>query len=233
MKRNINLIGISGKIGSGKDLTARLIQKITGPIPHSYGQVNSNGKFELKNYKPTWEIKKFATKIKQACALFCNENVDNFEDPAFKNLVSPFGITYRQLLQKVGTEAMRDTIDSDFWVKALFVDFHTPSLPDETTFIGDENKWISERSPKWIITDVRFPNEAKAIKDRGGILVRVDSNFINVENGKTTRTYPEFGEHISETALDDYKDWDFIIFNNGTIEDLEGCVKLLMDEFAQ
>ena len=28
--------------------------------------------------------------------------------------------------------------------------------------------------PNWIITDVRFPNEADAIKGRGGIIIRVN-----------------------------------------------------------
>ena len=68
--------------------------------------------------------------------------------------------------------------------------------------------------PNWIITDVRFPNEAKAVKDRGGILIRI--NRPGFENT---------GDHLSEIALDDYKNFDTIIINDGTIEDLSKKIK--------
>ena len=36
-------------------------------------------------------------------------------------------------------------------------------------------------------------------------------------------------EHPSETSLDDYKFWEFIIDNNGTLEDLKDSSKILSD----
>lgn len=118
--------------------------------------------------------------------------------------------------------------------------------------------------PNWIITDVRFPNEAKVIKDKGGILIRVNrpythfsnptdyANFILSQNPALVTKYPndkitkenlkdEYleewrdafnqwqkpSEHESETSLDDYKDWDFVVDNNGTVEDLVEKVKQL------
>jgi hypothetical protein len=48
--------------------------------------------------------------------------------------------------------------------------------------------------PKWIITDVRFPNELQAIKDKGGIVIRVE---------KITNNLKVSNNHESETALDD------------------------------
>ena len=113
--------------------------------------------------------------------------------------------------------------------------------------------------PNWIITDVRFPNEAKAIKDKGGILIRVNrdnwkpkageiidmkifSNYSSVTYTHTDEEGNHYGvgtdgfkykskiirkykEHESETALDDYQDWDYIIENDGTVEDLIEKVK--------
>ena len=71
-----------------------------------------------------------------------------------------------------------------------------------------------DESSQWLITDTRFPNEADAIKERGGIVVRVD-------RGLST------GDHPSETALDDYE-FDYVIPNTGTIEELiEEVVKFV------
>lgn len=58
-----------------------------------------------------------------------------------------------------------------------------------------------------IISDVRFESEAKGIRDINGIIIRINRNGAGA------------GNHISETALDDYC-FDYIIDNNGTEEDL-------------
>ena len=107
------------------------------------------------------------------------------------------GLTPRKILQLLGTEAGRDIIHPNIWVNSLFADYTTDS--------------------NWIITDVRFPNEAKAIKDRGGIVVRIERPGGESHCG---------GAHASETALDDY-DFDIVINNDGTIEELIDKVKQL------
>ena len=63
--------------------------------------------------------------------------------------------------------------------------------------------------PNYIITDVRFPNEADAVKQRKGINIRLQRNS-DLDNNDT---------HISESALDFYK-FDYVVDNNGTIEEL-------------
>jgi hypothetical protein len=60
--------------------------------------------------------------------------------------------------------------------------------------------------PALVIPDVRFPNEASAIKARGGIIVRIKREG-----------YEPVNNHISETA---YQDQDITLWNNGTPEDL-------------
>lgn len=66
-----------------------------------------------------------------------------------------------------------------------------------------------------VITDVRFPNEAKAIADVGGILVRIDRPGL-----ASTDT------HISETALDGYPA-DLTVTNSGTADDLIDLARTL------
>lgn len=74
--------------------------------------------------------------------------------------------------------------------------------------------------PNWIITDVRFPNEVKAIKDKGGIVIRVD------RHNHPNEPYPS--THESEIALDNYNNFDYYLINNGTIEDLIQKVRSIL-----
>ena len=45
---------------------------------------------------------------------------------------------------------------------------------------------------------------------------------------KSTLIKPITDNHFSETALDSYQDWDYVIDNNGTIEDLIEQVKQIL-----
>ena len=192
------IIGINGKIGSGKDTTAEIINKLL-----------------ITNGKKPFENKKFAGKLKTIASILTGIPVENFEDQEFKKLdMNPeWGITYREFLQRLGTEAMRNGLHTNVWVNALFADYKCPecnSIPNQVCF--------GHRNPKWIITDMRFPNEMEAVKDRGGITIRV------------TRPGNAKEDHISETALDDAK-FNYEILNDGTLEDLvEKVRKILIKE---
>lgn len=95
----------------------------------------------------------------------------------------------RQMLQRIGTEAGRKYLSDDVWVKATFRQMDNPA-------------------GKYVITDVRFPNEAVAIHDQDGVLVRVSRPGIEAAN-----------THVSESALDDWA-WDYEFDNDGTLDDL-------------
>ena len=71
----------------------------------------------------------------------------------------------------------------------------------------------------YIIADVRYPNEVYAIKKRNGVLIRIDRKGAGA------------GNHSSETALDDYKEWDVHIENNGSIEDLFEAMKIFIKNY--
>lgn len=58
-----------------------------------------------------------------------------------------------------------------------------------------------------VIRDVRFPNEAEAIRARGGVLVKV------TRPGQVVRG--------SDTKIPDDYDWDYVIENTGTLQDLQ------------
>lgn len=99
----------------------------------------------------------------------------------------------RGLLQRFGTEIGREMFGENFWV-----DYALNSIEDGS---------------KVVFSDVRFPNEADAIRQLGGKVYRVERQGVEAAN-----------DHISEHALDKYK-FDGTINNNGTIQGLQQNVK--------
>lgn len=78
------LIGISGKMGSGKNLVCTIIQGLTAAKKHNI----ENPSFEwIKKYyiNSIWEQKAFAGKLKQTASLLTGIPVEKFEDQDFKN----------------------------------------------------------------------------------------------------------------------------------------------------
>jgi dephospho-CoA kinase len=138
--------------------------------------------------------------------------------------VDLINLTPRLILQLLGTECGRNIIHPQIWVNSLFSKYKAVGT-DENGFItqkyddGRKVSWqpdlIFEASmfPKWIITDCRFKNELEAVKQRGGITIRVNTNRCGVVSN-----------HPSETDLDNAT-FDYLIDNSGSIEDLIDKVK--------
>lgn len=109
----------------------------------------------------------------------------------------------RRTLQRFGTESIR-AIDDEFWIRAAFTRI---------------NERRSNGTPV-VVTDVRYPNEADAIRKANGFLVRI------------TRDLPEGGDaHISERSMDGYRE-DLWVANNGTQQELESVAEELARQLA-
>jgi hypothetical protein len=202
------IIGINGYAGSGKDTIGILIQLL-----HCDSLGTATLEEILKDYhmhqwwieeKSNWEIKKWAGKLKTIASLLTGIPVDKFEDQEFKktNLGPEWGMTVRDLLQKLGTDACREGLHTNTWVNALMADYKIH--PEHFNDIANGRE-TSDGYPNWIITDTRFPNEAQAIKDAGGIVIRVDRPGVKAINA-----------HPSETGLDNW-DFDHKIMNGSDI----------------
>jgi hypothetical protein len=237
---NPKLIGISGKIGNGKDLLFDVINYI---VTEDYWTSFEHYMHESTPVDVVYDNKKFAYPIKWITAVLIGCDIRQLEDREFKNkelgeewwycvaddgsyipyvqnlhegkVVNLVKLTPRKLLQLLGTEAGRQIIHPNIWVNALFADFE-----------NNKSDWLSATNSNWIITDVRFPNEAKAIKDKGGIVIRVNRTYYT-EDKKYIIGYDPFETHPSETALDDYDGFDYVIENDGTVQDLIDKVKSL------
>ncbi len=116
-----------------------------------------------------------------------------------------------------GTEAMRDGLHTNVWVNALMSRYPYNSIINEINSKTDGSYGVKQ--PNWIITDMRFPNEMDAVKERKGITIRVSRTGIHTPKAEDL--------HPSETSLDD-AEFDYHIDNSGTIEDLIEKVKEIL-----
>jgi hypothetical protein len=110
-------------------------------------------------------------------------------------VIQELNASCRYLLQTLGTQWGRELVGDDVWIRA----------------------WKA-RASKFdcvIADDVRFINEAEAIKEMGG------------EMWKVVR--PSAGHdwsHVSEGALDSWDGFDRILENNGTIKEFRAKIDL-------
>lgn len=89
----------------------------------------------------------------------------------------PKKYTPRLLLQLIGTELFRNNIHDNTWVNALMQQHDTTKITSDDFIRLDVGQYqipSTKLEPKWIITDMRFPNELEAIKQRKGITIRVN-----------------------------------------------------------
>lgn len=131
-------------------------------------------------------------------------------------------LTPRLLLQLLGTECGRQIIHPNIWVNALMSEYKPSQLlVSKIRRVGlrISPQKLEESLPNWIITDTRFPNEAKAIKYRKGILIRIN----RIQNNNIP-------PHESETAMDDYNHFDYTIHNHGSLENLVYQVRHILSK---
>jgi len=251
----MSIISVSGKMGSGKDTVGKIIQYLTAENTEGGKAVGMHCTIEefLKendnSCNDVFTIKKWAYKVKQVASIVSGIPIEKFEDQDFKksylsdewNIKEPnfelgklvdgsqimkdYKMTVRDLLQKVGTDAMRNGLHKDVWVNAMMNEY--------------------KKHSNWIITDTRFPNELNTVKKYGGITIKVTrqrypDGLYKVAEGTYTgaRGYEQFEdalrkevgivEHVSETALDDVT-FDYEIKNDGDIEQLIKAVKLILE----
>lgn len=174
-----------------------------------------SGKTEVANYLSSYEDMRrlrFAGALKEmARAMFTQAGfdpvvADRMVDGDLKDEVcSLFGVTPRYILQTLGTEWGRSLIHPNVWLN-----------------IGMTRiKSLLEDGYSVVVDDVRFPNEAKAIEEAGGFMVKVER-----PDAEITENHP------SEGAL---ADWGFAatIYNESTLDDLYKSAAYLSSTLRQ
>lgn len=129
----------------------------------------------------------FATPLKAAAAILLGREVwemNGENDFDRESILPEWGFSTREFLQKFGTECLRNQIREDFWIQAML---NSLRMTD-----------------KVVITDVRFPNEAKLVRDMGGKLIEI------------WRPGAVGNNHISNQHLAP----DYVVRNLGTLMEL-------------
>ena len=148
----------------------------------------------------------FADALKQVTALVANEPLHNFTDDELKEAHSvALGMSRRKALQRVG-KGMRDILRDDIWIQRLL------------------STWEAAGEIPFAISDVRYPNEAVLVRERGGIIVNIERPLLGGLTG-------EAALHESELGLPPEL-VDFTVVNNGSIEDLHRWAATIAQEAA-
>lgn len=230
------IIGLSGKIGVGKDTVGKIIQIIT-QSPHFNDDAVINF-LERDLVNPKFVNKKFADTLKDFICMLLGCTRERLEDRDFKEsylglewdkyriirkgynnfyvnteeealleLGKYVGCRYvkvqmtpRLLLQLMGTECGREILHPNIWVNALMSNYiHRYSKMDVLDMSAKRVKTIRETpESNWIITDMRFPNELKAVEERKGVTIRINRD-----------SYPNMGEENYE-----FKDGNHVWYDN-------------------
>jgi len=107
---------------------------------------------------------------------------------------SVIGLSVRAFKQRFG-ESMRKEFGSTIFIRVLKARM--------------DKIMMSPNPPKvFVISDLRFPDELQMVREWGGKIIRIQ------------RDVPAVRADFSETALDNYRDWDCVIDNNGTMDEL-------------
>lgn len=124
----------------------------------------------------------------------------------------------------IGTEPLQVKVDVEGWEKAK-QHFEVRRLLQELGLAARNHihpeVWVTsalERvlNDRVVVTDVRFLNEARAIKERGGEIWRVVRPGVGAVN-----------KHVSETQMDDYP-FDHVLNNDGDLDHLYAQALVLM-----
>jgi hypothetical protein len=209
------IIGVCGFIGSGKDTIADYLTNCHGFRRESF----ANSLKDAVAYVFGWDRTMLEGRTKQAREW--REQID----PWWSERLNMPNLTPRWVLQYWGTEVCRKAFHDDIWIASL------------------ENK-LRNSTDDIVISDCRFPNEIKSIKEAGGIVIRVkrgaepewyrDAADMNAGDhcmnwALASNRMKQLKIHASETAWVGTK-FDAVLTNDGTIDDLMSKVKDLVQD---
>lgn len=208
------IIGFVGFIGSGKDTAADYLVNFHGFRRDSFANTLKDAVAAVFG----WDRVLLEGRTAEARAW--REEVDTW----WAERLGIPELTPRWVLQRWGTEVCRKGFHDDIWIASV------------------ENK-IRKTTDNIVISDVRFPNEIKAIHNAGGLVIRVKRGAdpewydaaVSVNKGPNSNSSWSLSKHkleslkihASETAWVG-GDIDVTVSNDGSIDDLFLQIKNLL-----
>lgn len=159
----MEIIALSGYARSGKDEAAKVLIEEFGFKRVAFADKLREVLYQLNPLvAPTKE--RFFVRPKNPVTL--QEVIDSYGWDGYKE--TDHGPEIRRLLQRLGTEAGRQTLWDSIWIDAALT-----GHPDDA---------------RLVITDARFPNEATAVIERGGEVWRIKRRGIAPANAHPSET---------------------------------------------
>ena len=200
------IIGLVGWIGCGKNTVADILSSQHDYKKDSFAAPLKDAVSNIFNWpRKTLEGDTDHSRHFRECV-----------DPYWANKLAIKNFTPRLALQIVGTEIMRESFHHKIWLDSL------------------EHRYIAGGQKPTIVTDCRFRNELAFVKQMGGFTIRVKrgEDPYWTELAKQAQDGDAFAEqqladigiHASEWDHTDVP-VDFIIENNGTLEQLHDKIK--------
>ena len=195
----MSLIGICGEIGSGKTTLATRLKT------HK----------RYKEYSIAGPLKNIALNLGFKFEQVHGSQSQKLEPNKYWN------ISAREFLQKFGTDLCRDILPNvipnmnmgkynSLWVRLMEIEWDKlyPHFGSDSGYTG------------MVVSDVRFPDEAQSIQERGGIIIKIIRPI-----DKSGDEY----KHSSETSINFIKPDKYII-NDGSIDDLYQKIDQILKE---
>ncbi len=198
------VIGIIGKAGAGKDTVADHLRAKYGFVRGQFARLLKDLVCDVYG----WDRELIETlEYKEEIPMLPDGTPQcPGPDGGIRESLFPFGMTRREVLQHIGTGGFRHCAD-DTWVRA------------EVRFLNDQGQLLGGMPAGLVFADVRFLNEAKAIRNLGGEVWRVKKI-----GGPGTAS----STHQSETEMDMIKEDHCIEAAHGAIPLLLGMVDALL-----
>lgn len=210
------IIGFVGLIGAGKDTAADYLVNFHEFRRDSFASTLKDAVANVFG----WDRTLLEGRTKEAREW--REQVDTW----WANRLNMPELTPRWVLQYWGTDVLRNAFHDDIWIASL------------------ENK-MRKTTDNIVISDVRFPNEIKAIHNAGGIVIRVkrgtDPDWFQAAEDYNRGPNNNACWSLSKSKLEKLKvhaseyswvggDIDYTVWNNASIDDLFDQIRNLVED---
>lgn len=208
------IVGVAGFIGSGKDTIADYLITFKGFRRMSYAEPLKDAISAIFG----WD-----RELLEGTTKYSREWRDTV-DPWWAERLNIKHLTPRWVLQQWGTEVGRRAFHDDIWIASI------------------ENR-LRTIKDNIVISDCRFPNELKAIKNAGGITIRVSRGpnpqwydaAVALNKGYYSEGYKQARKILEENNVhaSEYSsvglDYDYYVDNCGTVDDLHRKVDSIIN----
>lgn len=194
----------------------RTMPRLIGICGAKYHGKDTIAKILQKNYG--YKIEHFADPLKEVCKSVFGFSEEQLNGDDKERVDAFWGVSPRYMMQRVGTELFRNELSK-----------HVPYLNNDIWLIAFKRRYCINDAHT-VVADVRFDNEYDYIKDVGGLVIKVVKCPKQVEVDYHTANM--ISKHISldlHQSESNSIGADYIVFNNGTIEELEEKIKKIIE----